>query len=88
MNEIDRDQLINISTGKVASEGVKEFLLSVPAKGYERHKEFIESCQTNPKRFEEPIKRVKLVTFEKECAINRRTTNKKVQKLDNHFNNL
>ncbi len=81
MNEIDRDQLINISTGKVASECVKEFLLSVPTKGRERHKEFIEACQANPKRFEEPIKRVKLVTFEKECAVNRQTTNKKVQEL-------
>jgi hypothetical protein len=80
-SESDKDQLINISTGKVASEGVKKFLLSIPKMGQEKHKEFIKACQENPQRFEEPIKRVKLLTFQDECALNKRTSNKKVQEL-------
>ena len=58
--------LLNIQTGKAASIEVKTCLLGIPHTGEERHNTFVRVCLDNPTRFEEPIKRVKLLTFKQE----------------------
>ena len=73
--------LFNIQTGKAASVEVKTCLLGIRHTGKERHKTFVRVCLDNPTRFEEPIKRVKLLTFKQECISNRRSTNRKIAEL-------
>ena len=73
--------LFNIQTGKTASVEVKTCLLGIRHTGKERHKTFVRVCLDNPTRFEEPIKRVKLLTFKQECISNRRSTNRKIAEL-------
>ena len=73
--------LFNIQTGKAASVEVKTCLLGIRHTGKKRHKTFVRVCLDNPTRFEEPIKRVKLLTFKQECISNRRSTNRKIVEL-------
>ena len=73
--------LFNIQTGKTASVEVKTCLLAIRHTGKERHKTFVRVCLDNPTRFEEPIKRVKLLTFKQECISNRRSTHRKIAAL-------
>ena len=73
--------LFNIQTGKAASIEVKTCLLGIRHTGKERHKTFVRVCLDNPTCFEEPIKRVKLLTFKQECISNRRSTNRKIVEL-------
>ena len=75
------DKLYNIHTGKVASEDVRQCLLTIPEKGKARHKQFVDECIQNPDRFEKPISKVKLETFRNERISNRRTKDKKLQEL-------
>ena len=75
------ETLYNISTGKGASEEIKQSLLAVPTKGKARHEAFINSCKLDPHNFEKPIKREKLKTFEDGCATNRRTKNNAIAAL-------
>ena len=70
--------LFNIQTGKAASIEVKTCLLGIRHTGEERHKTFVRVCLDNPTRFEEPIKRVKLLTFKQEYISNRRSTNRRI----------
>ena len=86
LNHFDRSihqsqTLFNIQTGKAASIEVKTCLLSIRHTGEERHKAFVRECLDNPTCFEEPIKRVKLLTFKQECYSNRRSTNRKIAEL-------
>ena len=59
---------------------MKTCLLDNRHTGEERHKNFVRECLDNPTRFEEPIKRVKLLTFMQE-GINRRSTNRNIAEL-------
>ena len=58
--------LYNLSTGKAASQAVRDCLLEVPKKGKELHEAFIRDCNHDPDRFEKPISKVKLITFRNE----------------------
>ena len=49
--------LVNLNTGKAASQAVSDCLLNVPEKGRELHNNFISECQEHPSRFERPIKK-------------------------------
>ena len=62
--------LINVYTGKSASDDVKDFLLTIPEKGRERYEKFKEECIADPGRFEKRISKVKLHTFQREGACN------------------
>ena len=64
-----------------ASNQVKTCLLDIRHTGEERHKNFVRECLDNHARFEEPIKRVKLLTFEQEGISNRRSTNRNIAEL-------
>ena len=57
---------------------VKTCLVDIRHTGEERHKNFVRECLDNPTRFEEPIKRVELLTFKQEGNINRRSTNRNI----------
>ena len=73
--------LFNIQTGKAASNEVKTCLLDIRHTGEERPKNFVRGCLDNPTRFEEPIKRVKLLTFKQDGISNRRSTNRNIAEL-------
>ena len=73
--------MFNIQTGKAASNEVKTCLLDIRHTGEERHKNFVRECPDNPTRFEEPIKRVKLLTFKQDGISNRRSTNRNIAEL-------
>ena len=60
---------------------MKTCLLGIRHIGEERHKNFVRECLDNPTRFEEPTKRVKLLTFKQERISNRRSTNRKIAEL-------
>lgn len=64
--------LVNLHTGKAASQPVRDCLLNVPGKGRELHKNFITECQEDPSRFEKPIRKQKLLTFKDEGAKGRK----------------
>ena len=68
--------LFNIQTGKAVSNEVKTCLLDIRHTGEDRHNNFVRECLDNPTRFEEPIKRVQLLTFKQEGISNRRSTNR------------
>ena len=70
----------NFPCGRLTDEPSKALtkLLGIRHTGEERHQTFVRECLDNPTRFEEPIKRVKLLTFKQECISNRRSTNRKI----------
>lgn len=55
--------LINISSGKAASEPVEQFLLNIEKNGEIQRKLFIEECEADINRFEKSIKRTPLLNF-------------------------
>ena len=61
--ELQKDRLFNLTTGKAASPEVQEFLLSVNERGNEQHQKFRSECLHDPSRFKRPIKRNKMLTF-------------------------
>ena len=60
--------LVNLNTGKAASQAVRDCLLNVPEEGRDLHNNFNSECQEDPSRFERPIKKQKLLTFKDEGA--------------------
>lgn len=60
---IPTDQLINISSGKAASNEVKNFLLNLEKIGDQGRHTFITECQTNISRFEKSIKKIPFKNF-------------------------
>ena len=79
--DLNSESLFNIHTGKAASDAVKQCLLNIPGNGKAYHKKFIEECTADAGRFEKPITRFKLVTFQNECARNMKAKDKKVAEL-------
>ena len=65
-NEIDRQHLFNIASGKSASDQTTNFLLNVPNIGHSAREKFVKECEENSAIFEEPIRRQKLATFASE----------------------
>ena len=62
-NDVDKNQLFNIATGKSAAEETKKFLLNVRKLGKSLQEKFIKECNEDPGRFEKPISRQKMKTF-------------------------
>ena len=73
--------LYNMNTGRATSDAARECLLSVPERGEQCHREFVETCKDDPKRFERRISKVKLVSFKDECVRNKRAVDKKITAL-------
>lgn len=65
-DEVPKNQLINISTGKSASPSVEEFLLNIEKKGDFLRKTFISECQLDISRFEKAIKKTPIDNFSKD----------------------
>lgn len=59
---IDKNVLFNISTGKAASTEVCDFLINVKAVNQQKLT-FISDCNSIPGKFEEAIKRNKILNF-------------------------
>ena len=57
------DQLYCLTTGRAASNEVKNDLLQIAEKGAQWYHEFVNECKDNPERFEKPIKRHKIKNF-------------------------
>lgn len=60
---VPKNLLINISSGKVASEEVEKFLLNIEKNGDTLRKTFIAECEVDISRFEKSIKRSPLKNF-------------------------
>ena len=65
-SDLDKEYLVNIETGKVANTDTTTFLLSVASAGNDVRLKFIDEVNERLARFEEPIKRNKLLTFANE----------------------
>lgn len=65
-DEVPKDQLINISTGKSASPPVEEFLLNIETTGDCRRKTFITECQLDISRFKKAVKKTSIDNFSKD----------------------
>ena len=61
--EISKEHLFNIASGKAAKDETKHFLLSIAEMWKETKESFISECVKRPERFEERIARIKLQTF-------------------------
>ena len=62
-NDVDKNQLFNIATGKSAAEETKKLLLNVRKSGKSLQEKFIKECNKDPDKFENPISRQKMKTF-------------------------
>ena len=60
---LDKEVLFNIATGKAASAETADFLLNASRNGEKLRDEFINECAADPKRFHEQIKKVKVKNF-------------------------
>lgn len=61
--EVPKDLLINIASGKAASEPVERFLLNIEENGDIKRKTFITECEADISRFEKSIKQTPLENF-------------------------
>ena len=61
--EVNKDRLFNIGTGKSSKQEAAEFLLNVNKIGQKAQEGFIIQCITDSKRFEERILRHKILNF-------------------------
>ena len=66
--DLNKETLFNIVSGKAASKKATSFLLHVTDIGNRAHEGFIEECKSNPRRFEERVKKQKIYSFVKEGA--------------------
>lgn len=65
---VDKDSLFNLSTGKAASSNVTNFLLYVNSLGQEQKLKFFSDCFEDSTRFVRPITRNKIHNFASDCA--------------------
>ena len=66
--DADPDRLFNICTRKSCKKDTEDFLLNVEFIGSEARKRFIQECVENPNRFEERIKKNKILIFSTESG--------------------
>ncbi|VVC93252.1 unnamed protein product [Leptidea sinapis] len=64
---IDKNSLFNLSTGKAASLNVANFLLNVKSLGEEQKLKFFSECFEDSSRFVRPITRSKINNFASDC---------------------
>lgn len=60
---VPKELLINISSGKAASEPVENFLLNIERNGEMQRKSFIAECEADVNRFEKSIKKHRYSIF-------------------------
>ena len=60
---LESESLVNIQTGKAATNEITDSLLSVEEKGREKHDAFVSECADDAARFEKAITRNRLKTF-------------------------
>ena len=80
-NPDNADLLVNISTGKAVNHEIKDSLLGVPETGKTRHKEFIETCTSDPAKFESRISKAKFKSFVDGGAKNRKIQDQRIARL-------
>ena len=68
IEEVNKDLLFNIGTGKSSKQETAEILLNVYKIGQKAREGFIIQCIKDPKRFEERIPRHKILNFANEGA--------------------
>jgi len=68
---LESESLVNIQTGKAATNEITDSLLSVEEKGREKHDAFVSECADDAARFEKAITRNRLKTFADQSAKNR-----------------
>lgn len=78
---IDKNSLFNISTGKAASQPIADFLLNITSIGNKQKMEFISECVKEPGRFVKPIRKNKILNFASDCI----KKNKEVETEANAF---
>ena len=61
--DLNKETLFNIGSSKAASKEATSFLLHVTDIGNRAPEEFIEECESNPRRYEERIKKQKIYTL-------------------------
>ena len=62
-SNIDKEELHTLGTGKAVNKDTEEFLLNITSMGEMSRKAFIAECNHDASRFEQPIKKNKLLTF-------------------------
>ena len=60
---VNENALFNIRTGRVLQRNGQEYLLTIKDEGEKRRDAFIKECTERPSRFEEPIKKVKILNI-------------------------
>ena len=75
------ETLVNIQTGKAATNEITESLLNVEKIGKEKHDAFVTECINDPTRFERSIAQNRLRTFADQGARNRKAANPIIQEL-------
>lgn len=78
---IEREFLYNIGTGRAASEEVSDFLLNVEKNDNLLKEKFITECAESQDRFEQAIKLTKILNFASATAKKKVTINNKIQKV-------
>ena len=68
IEEVNKDLLFNIGTGKSSKQETAEILLNVYKIGQKAREGFIIQCIKDPKRFEERMHRHKILNFANEGA--------------------
>lgn len=65
---VDKDSLFNLSTGKAASSTSTDYLLNVKSLGEEQKSKFFSECFEDSTRFVRPIPRNKMYNFASDCV--------------------
>ena len=65
---LDKNILFNMSTGKAASSNVTDFLLNIKSLGHEQKLRFFSKDFEDPTRFVKPIKRNNIYNFASDCV--------------------
>lgn len=77
-DELNREKLFNLSTGKAASQQTADFLLNVETNGVKKMESFIRECQIDENRFGRPIKKSTINNFSSELFKNKHSSIKNI----------
>lgn len=69
--ELNPNNLFNLSSGRAASEAITEFLLNIQSTGIQQMEQFINECRIDKNRFYRAIKRNKVNNFSVETNKNK-----------------
>ena len=78
--QLNKQHLFNIKTGRKVNEDAESYLLQIFSTGIQKRDEFIEKCKEDAKKFEEPIKKTKVVNFATE-SISKSNKSRKVAEI-------